>query len=117
NRMATDARLRAYELARLDGVPEQPRKQLRRSSLARGGFPRVAHLAEDLALADDHRIEPGGDGKEVTHGRVVVVGVEVIVEDIRIRARIRREEFPDIADRGVEVRASRVDLGAVARLQ
>ena len=38
---------------------------------------RVAGLAEDLALADDHRVEPGGDVEEVGDRAVVVVDVEV----------------------------------------
>ena len=32
-------------------------------ALVLGELPRLAHLAEDLALADDHRVEPGGDPK------------------------------------------------------
>ena len=38
---------------------------------------RLAGLAEDLALADDHRVEPGGDVEEVGDRAVVVVDVEV----------------------------------------
>ena len=38
---------------------------------------RLAGLAEDLALADDHRVEAGGDLEEVGDGAVVVVDVEV----------------------------------------
>ena len=38
---------------------------------------RLAGLAEDLALADDHRVEAGGDVEEVGDGAVVVVDVEV----------------------------------------
>ena len=38
---------------------------------------RLADLAEDLALADDHRVEPGGDREQVRDRAVVVVHVEV----------------------------------------
>ncbi len=38
---------------------------------------RVTGLAEDLGLADSHRVEAGRDLEEVGHGAVVVVDVEV----------------------------------------
>ena len=38
---------------------------------------RLAGLAEDLALADDHRVQPGGDVEQVRDRAVVVVHVEV----------------------------------------
>ena len=38
---------------------------------------RLAGLAEDLALADDHRVEAGGDVEQVGDRAVVVVDVEV----------------------------------------
>ena len=48
------------------------------SSLA--DLPRRAHLAEDLALAEHRRVEPGGDLEEVLGGGVVVLAVEVRVQ-------------------------------------
>ena len=38
----------------------------------------VAELPEDLRLADDHRVEPGGDREQVLDGPVLVVHVEVV---------------------------------------
>ena len=38
----------------------------------RAGLVGVAHLAEDLALARDERVEPGGDAEEMQRRRVVV---------------------------------------------
>ena len=113
NGMPADAGLRAHPLARLDGVAEQSR-ELRRGALAHGGLPGLADLAEDLALADDHRVEAGGDGEQVRDGRVVVIGVEQVGEIFGRGARVRGEERADVTDRGVEVRAARVDLDAIA---
>ena len=64
-------------------------------------------LPEDLALADDHRVETGRDREEVRHRGVVVVRVEVVGEVVGIGTRVRGEELGDVADRGVEVRAAR----------
>ena len=115
HRMPADAGLGADALARLDRVPEQLRQELRRAALAHRGLPRVADLTEDLALADDHRVETGRDREEVGDRGFVVVGVEVVGEVVGVGAGVCREELGDVADRGVEVRAARVDLGAVAR--
>ena len=90
-------------------------EQLARRALLLGELPRVAHLAEDLALADDHRVEPGGDAEEVRDRAVVVVRVEVLGEVVGLRRRLLGEEVEDVRHRGVELRAARVDLDAVAR--
>ena len=87
---------------------------LRRGLLPHRGLPRAAHLAEDLALADDHRVEAGRHREEVRDRGIVVVRVEVILELLGLGAGVRGEEVADVADRGMEVRAARVDLGAVA---
>ena len=42
-----------------------------------GGAHRVLHLAEDLRLAQHHRIEPGGDAERVAHGLVLRQRVQV----------------------------------------
>lgn len=41
-----------------------------------GCLVRGANLAEDLALAPDHRVEPGRDAEEVEDGGLVQQGVE-----------------------------------------
>ena len=58
--------------------------------LALGRVPRLAHLAEDLALADDHRVETGGHPEEVRHRGVVVVRVEEVGELVGVDARRSR---------------------------
>ena len=40
----------------------------------------ILELAEDLRLAEDHRIEPGGDGIRVPHGIRVLDAVQAICE-------------------------------------
>ncbi len=117
HRVAGDPGLGAHPLARLDRVLEHAREQLGRGLLADRRLPRVADLAEDLALADDHRVETGRDREQVRDRGFVVVRVEVVGELVGIGARVRGEEVAYVADRGVEVRAARVDLGAVARRQ
>ena len=85
------------------------------ADLVLGELPRLAHLAEDLALADDHRVEAGRHAEEVRDRRVVVVRVQ----DARRIPRGRRptigEEVEDVRHRRVELRGVGVDLGAVAR--
>ena len=39
-----------------------------------------AHLAEDLGLADGHRVQPAGDREDVRDGAVLVVDVEVLAQ-------------------------------------
>ena len=114
HRVSGDAGLGSDPLPRLNRVPEQTRELWRRA-LAHRGLPRLAHLAEDLALAHDHRVEAGGDREEVRDRGFVVIRVEQVGEVLGRGARVARQERAHVADRGVEVRAPRVDLGAVAR--
>ena len=78
-------------------------------------LPGLADLAEDLALADDHRVEPGGDAEQVRHRRVVVVRVQLLAEHLGIDAGLLGEEVADVVDAVVEPGGPGVDLGAVAR--
>ena len=78
-------------------------------------LPRLAHLAEDLALADDHRVEPGGHAEQVRDRGVVVVRVEEVGELVGVDARRVGEEVAHVLHRRVEQRGVGVDLGAVAR--
>ena len=56
----------------MERLPEEPVEQ----RAGRAALERVAHLAEDLALAGHERVEPGGDAEEVQRGAVVAEPVE-----------------------------------------
>ena len=75
---------------------------------------RVSGLAEDLGLADGHRVEPGGDLEEVGHRAVVVVDVEVGQEILGGAARAFDEQPGQLLDAAVEAVDVGVDLQAVA---
>ena len=81
-RLAADRGLRARPLADHERLAEHPGEQLTRRTLLLGELPRVAHLAEDLALADDHGVEARGHTEEVRDRAVVVVRVQVLGEVI-----------------------------------
>src|SRR5581483_10135816 len=73
------------------------------------GVVRRAHLAEDLSLARDERVEPRGDPKEMQCCRVVAQAVERRLE--------LGEGFDGCALGRVRVVGLDVQLGAVARRQ
>ena len=75
---------------------------------------RLAGLAEDLALAEDHRVEAGGDVEQVRDGAVVVVHVEVAEHVLGRLAGALAEHPRDRLDAAVEAVDVGVDLGAVA---
>ena len=76
-------------LADLDRLAEHPRQQRAGRALALGRQPRLADLAEDLALADDHRVDAGRHPEQVRDRGVVVVRVQVVGD----RRRDRRADW------------------------
>ena len=78
------------------------------------GAERVAGLAEDLALADGHRVETGDDLEEVGDGAVVVVHVEVRDHRLGGLAGPLDEQPGHLLDAAVEAVDVGVDLEAVA---
>ena len=87
------------------------------ATFALGDLPRLAELAEDLGLADDRRVEPGGDLEQVPHGGVVVLGVQVRVQLVGRDVAEIAQEVTDVGVRAVELLGDGVDLGAVAGAQ
>ena len=75
---------------------------------------RGADLAEDLALADDHRVEPAGDREQVRDGPVLVVHVEVRGELVDGHAGPPGEQLGGLGDAAVELVDVGVDLDPVA---
>ena len=81
----------------------------------RAGLEGAPHLPEDLALAGNERVEPGGDAEEVQRRRLVPEPVErggEIGGAVARELRHRRDGFV----LGVLL-AREVELGAVARRQ
>ena len=91
-RALADRRLRAHLASRVERLAEDAVEQ----RPGRAGLVRGAHLAEDLALARDERVEPGGDAEEVQRGRLVAQAVERRLDR---RARARRAPRPPRARR------------------
>ena len=75
---AGDGRLGAHPLADLEGLAEQRRQHRPGRRLGPGGVPGVADLAQDLALPEDRRVQPGRHLEQVGGRRLVVVGVQLI---------------------------------------
>ena len=78
---------------------------------------RVAGLAQDLALTDDHRVEAGGDVEEMGDRTVVVVHVEVRDDVLGRLPRVLAQQSRDGLDAAVEAVDLGVDLDPVARGQ
>jgi hypothetical protein len=78
------------------------------------GAERVARLAQDLALADGHRVEPGDHLEEVGDGAVVVVDVEVRDHRLGGLAGPLDEQPRHLLDAAVEAVDVGVDLEPVA---
>ena len=85
----------------MDGIAEEPLEQ----GAGRAELRRPSHLAENLALAGDERVEARGDAEEMERGGVVVQAVEGRkLEENRCGALLGR----------LGVFGRQVELGAVA---
>ena len=102
-RALADRGLRAHALADGQRLAEHPVEQRPR----RHGLERRAHLAENLPLPRDERVEPGGDPEQMQRGLVVVQPVENAVERL---AGLRGEHLGDV----LLAVAGQIDLGAIA---
>ena len=74
---ATDPGFGAGALADAERVAEQQVEARAGAALRLRDLPRLTDLAEDLALADDGRVEAGRDLEEVRDGGVVVLREQV----------------------------------------
>ncbi|SCF85846.1 hypothetical protein GA0115254_119884 [Streptomyces sp. Ncost-T10-10d] len=75
---------------------------------------RVLDLAEDLALADDHRVQPAGHREEVVDSPVLVVHIEIRSELVQPDTAVLGEERGQLGDARVELVHVGVQLDAVA---
>ena len=71
-RQLVQLRLGAHALAGAQGVLEQPVQQRTGRAARASRLVGVPHLAEDLRLARDERVEPGRDAEEMRDGLAVV---------------------------------------------
>jgi hypothetical protein len=74
---------------------------------------RLAHLGEDLVLAEDERLEPRGDAEEVTH-RVGTGEAVAAREDVGLRQPVEAGDELGHGFLDVGGRADAVDLAPVA---
>ena len=111
---AADASLGPGPLADDQRLAEEQVHRGARPALALGDLPRLTHLSEDLGLADDRRVEPGGDLEEMAHGGVVVVRVEVRMQIVGGDVADLAQEVADVGVGAVELLGDGVDLDAVA---
>ena len=81
----------------------------------RRGRKRVLDLAEDLRLADDERVEPGGDTEQVARGVVIDVRVEMRTNALGRQLVELGEKRDQVLAARVGVLACDVQLRAVAR--
>ncbi len=77
-----EAGLRPDPPARARGCVEQSREARSRRVLPLGPAQRLANLCVDLRLAQDHRVQTGGDGEQVVGRVLLVVGVQGLGEGL-----------------------------------
>ena len=114
--VAADRRLRARALAGAQGVVQKPRERRVERPRLGGGAQRLAHLAQDLALAQHLGIDAGGDAEQVPRDLCAlqaVVGGQVAGERQSLEVG---ELLHQLAGRRLARALARVhvDLGAVA---
>ncbi len=78
---------------------------------------RGADLTDDLALADDHRVQPARDAEQVLDRAVLVVHVQVRGQLLQPEAGVPGEQLGDVRQAAVELLDDRVDLDPVAGRQ
>ena len=83
----------------------------------RRGLKRLLDLPEDLRLADDDRIEPGGHPEQMASGLVVLAGEQVRHEHIVRDLVVIGEKADDVLAGPFRIGARDVDLGPVAGRQ
>ena len=109
-----DAGLGPGALADPQRLLEQHVERGTHAALLLAAAQRLAGLAEDLALADRHRVQPGGDVEQVGDRAVLVVHVEVRQHRLGRLAGPLHEQARELLDAAVEPVDLGVDLEPVA---
>ncbi len=110
NRVGADRGGRADFLGHREGALEQLAQQRADGSGFFGNARRLLHLAEDLRLAQHHRIQPRRDAEHVAHGFLLRMLVKIGLDLLR-RQRVI---FGQPVRRTLRVFGRAIQLGAVA---
>ena len=89
---ARHLRLAPHALAGGERVAEQPVRHRPGHALDQRHLVRALHLPLHLGLADDHRVEPGGDREEVLHRRAPAQRVDRAEQLRRPQSRLPRQD-------------------------
>ena len=117
-RIRADRGLGAGPPASGDRGTEEQRETRPDRSLRRPRLERVADLAEDLRLAQDEGVEPGGDAAQMAGDVLARVHVEVVEKELARDGVRGRQSIDELVARILDSgRQLRVELDAVARLQ
>ena len=112
DRVRADAGIGTGALGHREGLLEQAIQRGLQRALAACHLPGFLHLAEDLRLAQHHRIQTGGDAEQVPHRIALLVAVEVGIELVRAQLAVARQPVLGQA-LGSGFHAA-IDFGAVA---
>jgi hypothetical protein len=113
NRCAADVGMRAHVLGDGKRALEQAVEHQPQRSRRRGSLHRLLHLAQDLRLTQDHRIESARDAERVRNGPFLRQRVDVLRQRRPGHAMERLEPLHDRLGLG----AMEVNLGPIAGRQ
>src|SRR5688500_9590157 len=108
-----DARGGTDLLRHCERALEQAMQQASQRARRFRGARRLLHLAEDLRLADDHRVEAGGDAERMAHGLLVRQRIQVLLQFLGTEPVILRQPLREL----VGALPRDIELGAVAGRQ
>ena len=105
--MRANARVGANALGDGEGLLEQAVERIAQAARVARRLPGFLDLAEDLRLAEDHRIQPGGHAEQMPNGAAVdmliqVAGQRVGLESVVSGQPVRDRGFPALGNLGVD---------------
>jgi len=110
-----DLRLGTHALADLEALAEQLVEHAAARPVAEGVVVGFFDLAEDLGLAQNHRVERCDNAEQVLDDRLALMDVQIADEFVAVQVVIVGHEVDDCGGAVVTRRGDRVDLRAVAR--
>ena len=115
--VTSDRGLRARAFPDAQSLLESSSQVAANHSLIGAGSERATHLAEDLGLTDDHRVDPRTHTEQMSHRGLVVIRVEVIHEVLGRHVAELGQEIAKVLSAAVELRHHGVHLDAIAGRQ